>query len=125
MCPLIEPDFSEVTGAIPPGTYAARIKDCEVKDSQKGQKYLNWKLELFGDPEVNNRIVEANTMIAGKGAFKLKELYKAAMGEDLDGKFDTDSLIGREITVALVQGKDREGNPSQFPDVKSFAPLKQ
>lgn len=125
--PLITPDFTEVGQPIKPGVYNARIKDCESKQSQKGSTYLNWKLELFGDPDVNNRVVFLSTPITGKGAFRLQELYKAAMQEELDAKapkFDTDSLIGREVNVTLVEGKDQEGNTRPFPDVKAVSALK-
>lgn len=124
---LIKPDFSEVTGAIPPGVYSARVKDCEAKTGKtSGSTYLNWKLELFGNPDVNNRIVFMATPVTGKGAFRLKELYKAAMGEELeDGQqFDTESLLTREVTVTLVEGKDQDGNVRNFPDVKAVSPLK-
>lgn len=123
---LIKPDFSEVQSAVAPGVYAARIKECESKESKKGSTYLNWKLELFGNPEINDRVIFLATPVTGKGAFRLKELYKAAMGEDLDenGQFDTDSLITREITVTLVEGKDQDGNVRSFPDVKAVAPYK-
>lgn len=123
---LIEPDFTEVSQPVAPGVYSARLKEVEAKTSQKGGTYLNWKIELFGHPDVNNRIVFMATPVTGKGAFRLQELYKAAMGEDLDMKnpsFDTESLIGREVTVTLVPGKDQDGNVRPFPDVKSVSTL--
>lgn len=125
---LITPDFTEVTGEIPTGVYAARIKNCETKIAQtSGNPYLNWTLELFGNPTVNNRMVFLSTPVTGKGAFRLQELYKAAIGEPLSDKqaFDTDSLISKEITVTLVPGKDKDGNARSFPDVKTVTAYKQ
>lgn len=122
---LIKPDWSEETQPVQPGTYSARIKDGEVKTSQKGSQYINWKLELFGSPEVNNRVVFMSTPVAGKGIFRLAELYKAATGEEIDktAQFDTDMLIGKEVTATLVAGVDQNGAPRQFPDVKSVTAL--
>lgn len=124
---LIKPDFSEVTDSkpVPPGVYSARIKDVESKESQAGNTYLNWKLELFGTPEVNNRVVFTATPIKGAGAFRLQQLYKAATGEDISATsgFDTDQLIGKEVQVTLVEGKDKEGNVRSFPDVKTISKL--
>lgn len=119
--PLITPDFSEVTDAVPEGTYSARIKDCEAKTSQAGNAYLNWKMELFGTPAVNNRVIFMSTPTSGKGAFRLQQLYKAATGEDLgkNQQFDTDQLITREVQVVLVKQKDQDGNDRAFPDVKT------
>lgn len=125
---VITPDLTEAgtRQAIAPGTYAARIKDCEVRTSQAGNDYLNWQLELFGKPEVNNRIVFYRTMIKGGGAFRLAELYKAATGEQLKAgaSFDTDALVGREVTTILTEGRDKDGNVSQYPEVKSVVPYK-
>jgi hypothetical protein len=125
---LVKPDFSEVSGndPVPPGTYSARIKECEQRESKAGNPYLNWKLELFGTPEVNNRVVFHMTMVKGKAAFRLQELYSAATGEQISDKtgFDTDMLIGKEITVTLTEAKDQEGNVRPFPEVKAVAALK-
>lgn len=124
---LIVPDFSEAAESkpVPPGTYSARIKAVEPKESQAGNKYLSWKLELFGSPEVNNRIVFHRTMISGPGAFRLRDLYAAATGKKIADKesFDTMDLIGKELKVMLVEQKDQEGNVSQFPEVKAVARL--
>ncbi len=126
--PLVTPDFSEVSESkpVPPGVYSARITDCESKTSKAGNPMLNWKLELFGNPDINNRIVFTSTMISGKGAFRLQELYKAATGEAISDRsgFNTDALIGKEVQVTLVEGRDQEGNVRSFPDVKAIAPLK-
>lgn len=123
---LIKPDWSEETKPVQPGVYAARVKDGEIKTSKAGNTYVNWKLELFGTPEVNNRVVFLSTPTGGPGIFRLAELYKAATGQEMDrnAPFDTDMLISREVTVTLVEGKDQNGNPKQFPDVKAVAPLK-
>jgi len=110
--PLITPDLSEVdSNEIAPGTYAARIKDGTLKTSQAGKEYIEWTLELFGNPTVNNRLVWHRTPFTGKGAFRFQQMYKAAIGQDMDGNqaVDTDSMIGKEITVGLVNSPDQNG----------------
>lgn len=123
--PLITPDFSEVTEGVPPGVYSARITDCEQRTSKTGNPYLNWKLELFGSPGVNNQTIFHMTPVTGKGAFRLQELYKAATGEAIGkGKpFNTDMLISKEVQVTLIAGVDPQGNPRKFPDIKAVSPL--
>lgn len=125
---VIIPDFSEVTERTPvaPGTYSARITDCEAKTSKTGNDYLNWKMTLFGTPEIANRVIFHMTPVKGKGAFRLQELYKAAKGEDISkgAQFDTDQLIGSELSVTLVEGRDQDGNVRSFPDVKAVTALK-
>jgi hypothetical protein len=124
---LITPDFSEVKEFTPiaPGTYSARIVDCEVKDSKAGNQYANWKLELFGSPDVANRVVFHSTPFKGGWVTKLAELYKAAIGQEIDKKkpFDTDMLIGKEVKVTLTEGKDQNGELRKYPDVKSVAAI--
>lgn len=122
---LIKPDFSEVSeiSAVQPGTYNARIINAEAQTSKAGGAMINWKLELFGNPEINGRTVFSRTMVSGKGAFRLQELYKAALGQTLEGAFDTDDLLGKELIVTLVPGKSQDGSPSNYPDVKSFTAL--
>lgn len=123
----ITPDFSEAVEftAITPGTYKMRIVDCEQKTSQKNDPYLKWKFQLFGAEgayaKFNNAHVWTNTMITGKGAGKLKELLVATGWQS--GSFDPQQLLGKEVVGVLVTGKDQQGNPSDYPEVKSIKAL--
>jgi len=58
-------------------------------------------------------------MLAGKGAFGIKDLYRAAMKEELTGAFDTDMLLGKEVKLTLAAGMQQDGTPSRYPEVKS------
>lgn len=122
---LVTPDFTEVQGALLPGVYSARVADVEAKTSKAGKPYLNWKLETFGanDAAANGRVFFHSTPTTGKGAFRLQELYKAAVGEDLVGGFDTEMLLGREVKAVLVDGVDQQGNAKAWPEVKSVSAL--
>ena len=121
---LITPDFTEATESqpIPPGVYKTRITDCETKTSKKGSKYLNWKLSIFGAEGAfssqNNRPVFMITMLDGKGAGRLKDLAKAALGTVPD-QWDTDAFLGKEVEVVLTERRDETGAVSSFPDVKT------
>lgn len=123
---LVEPDFSEsVDKAIIPGTYNARIQQAEVKTSQAGNKYVKWTLSIFGcegDSSVyNNRYVWHNTMLTGRGAGMLKKFVKAATGEEPQGAFDTDALVGRELSITLKERLNDDGTVSDYPDVAAVA----
>lgn len=118
----IEADFSEALD-INPGTYHVRVVGAEVGVWEKsGTPYVRWELELFGtDSALDGRKMKQSTPAAGKGAFRLKRLYKAAVGEDAptDG-FDTEDVLGKEMTVVVDWGTDKAGNQTDFPEVKSF-----
>lgn len=121
---LIKPDFSEVADNVNAGTYRARIVDAKMGEWEKeGRKtpYINWRLETFAEAEAKNngRRIWMKTPIVGKGAFRLRDLYRAALGEDLSGEFDTESLLGKEVEVVVVDGTDREGQPTGYTDVKT------
>lgn len=128
MAPLITPDFSEALEftALTPGTYKARIVGCETKQTQAGNTRLLWKLETFGSEktENNNRTLWHSTPVSGKGAGILKSFVTAATGETPTGPFDTDKILGREIKVTVVDGKDyKTGEPTGYAEVKAVAKL--
>lgn len=122
---LITPNFDELAD-IKPGQYNVSIVECEIKESQKGAQYLKWKFETIGcdEPKNNGQHVWTNTMTTGKGAFRFKDLYSAATGEEYDSgvQFDTEMLLGKEMSVGVIDGLDKQGNKSGYPEVKTFAP---
>lgn len=128
---LITPDLSEATEntnePIPGGIYNVRIVDVEEKTSKKGAKYLTWKLQIFGATgdfaRFNNWPVFYSTMLSGSGASMLKTLYKAATHTDIPTPFDTDVLLGKEVTITLMPGKSPTGETSKWPDVKGVKAL--
>lgn len=121
MAPEITPDFSEAVG-LEPGTYQARITDAEVLTSKKDTQYIKWKMTTISeDPKFADQLVYHNTMLSGRGAGILKTFFVAAMGEELaDGQgFDTEQLLGREVMITVVEGKDQQGNPTNWPEIKA------
>lgn len=135
---LIEPDFSEVKDSVAAGVYYARIVDSKVdkwegKDDKNGQKkpdttFINWTLETFNesDEKNNGRKIFHKTPINGGGAFRLKEFYKAAMGEELTGSFDRTMLYGKELEVTIVDGKNRvTGENTGYTEVKAVRQITQ
>lgn len=118
---LVTPSFEELA-EITPGMYKARITGAEVTASKSsGTPMAVWKLELFGSENKgqNGQIITHRTMLAGKGAFGIKDLYRAAMKEELTGAFDTDMLLGKEVKLTLAAGMQQDGTPSRYPEVKS------
>lgn len=123
---LVSPDFSEVKDRISEGVYKMRIVGSEVgvwpgKDGKKATAYIGWTLETFGEDESKNngRKFTHNTAIEGQGAFRLQDFYRAAMGEDLKGKFDRTMLHGREIEATIGPQKNRP----EYNEVKACKPL--
>ncbi len=122
---LIKPDFSEIADSITAGTYRVRVKKGEVKEWPNGGQYINWELETYGDEKAQNngRKTYAKTSVSGKGAFMLQAMYRAATGKALTGEFDTEELVGKELSVTLVDGINRQsGEPTGYVEVKKFGP---
>jgi hypothetical protein len=121
---LVNPDFSEIQEEVVPGSYKCTIKKADVKDWPNGGTYINWALETFGEPEPKNngRTIFHKTSVSGKGAFMLQKFYKAATGQALTGKFDTEQLLGKRIEVQVVDGV-RNGEPTGYTEVKNVKPV--
>lgn len=107
---LVKPDFTEVQDNVGVGTYRARITDAKLgawpaKDDRPEQPFINWQMKTFGEAEEKNngRSIFFRTSTTGKGAFMLRDLYKAAVGQVLVGSFDTEQLFGKEIEVTLAE----------------------
>lgn len=119
---LVVPQFDELAD-ITPGNYKARITEAEVTTAKtSGAPMVVWKLEVFGSDNKgqNGQVITHRTMLTGKGAFGVKDLYRAAMKEELSGSFDTDMLLGKEVLLTMGQGRpQQDGSPSRFPEVKS------
>lgn len=123
---LVQPDFSEVTDAVGPGEYSARIIGATPGEWSTGTKYINWSLETYAETEAKNngRRIFYKTPIAGKGAFRLQQFYRAAMKQDLTPKgFDTEMILGKEVKVTVVEGSDKQGNPTGYPEVRAVKPV--
>lgn len=128
--PTITPDFSEAVefAPLPNGTYKTRVVGAEIKTSQAGNQYVNWKLSVFGAEgdleQHNNSSIFHSTMISGRGAGMLKSFVKAATGEEPTGQFDTEALIGREVEVTVETGiNPLTGETKRWPDVKGVRPV--
>lgn len=120
--PLITPNFDE-SADLGPGNYKTRITGVEVGASKSSNTPMaTWELEVFDAaiPAQNGQRIKHRTMLAGKGVFGIKDLYRAALKEELKGPFDTDMLLGKEVQVTLVEGRPQQnGDPSRFPEVKT------
>lgn len=127
---LIKPDFSEVQDQLTPGEYKVRIVEAKLdswpaKGDRAETPYIKWTLETFdeADPKNNGRRVFNNTPISGKGAFRLQQFYKAAMKQELGGDFDTEMLLGQSLGIVVIDGMDKQGNPTGYTEIKSVKPL--
>ncbi|HUR98761.1 MAG TPA: DUF669 domain-containing protein [Pyrinomonadaceae bacterium] len=121
--PIIEPELSEATPSeLPAGTYKAHIVDAEQKTSQAGKPYLRWQLTVFdaSDARLNGMAVWTSTPTTGRGVFRLQQLYKAATGTALEGRFDTTDLMGKQVLITVVPGVTQDGTPSGYPEVKAI-----
>lgn len=119
---LVEPQFDELAD-ITAGNYKARITGAEVTTAKtSGAPMIVWKLEVFGHDKkaMNGQQITHRTMLAGKGAFGVKDLYRAAMKQELTGSFDTDMLLGKEVQLTMGEGRpQQDGSPSRYPEVKT------
>lgn len=123
---LVKPDFSETKDEVTAGTYKGTIVAGNLKDWPNGGSYVEWQIETFDspDPKNNGRKIFHKTSISGPGAFTLQQLYKAAMGTEPGGEFDTEMLHGRKVIVDVVAGVNRKtGEPTGYTEVKKVRPL--
>lgn len=127
---LITPDLSEAIELTGPtaGTYSARVSDLELKTSKSSPaQYIQWSLVIFGAEgdasRFNNWKLTYRTMTSGKGAGMLKSFFKACTGEELTGQYDFGQLVGKEVSVTVVDGKNQDGSPSGYPEVKAVKSL--
>lgn len=120
---LVTPDFTEVAEEITPGTYRGQIRKVEVGEWSSGTKHLKVEIETVGesDPKNNGRRVFDRLPLSGGGAFKLQRFYKAATGEALKGPFNTEQLLGKQVTMTIVDGVNKEGAKTGYIEVKTYA----
>jgi hypothetical protein len=107
---LITPDFTEVQDTVGIGTYKVRVVDAKAgewpaKEDRAATPFINWQMKTFAESEEKNngRSIFLRTPISGKGAFKLRDLYRACIGQDLTGNFDTEQLFGKEVEVTVTE----------------------
>jgi hypothetical protein len=125
---LVTPDFSQCQDEVSPGIYRVRIVESKVdtwegKDGKPNTTYIAWTLETFGehDDKNNGRKIFHRTPIEGKGAFRFRSFYKAAMGEDCAGAFDPTVLYGREVEVTVAP----QTNAPEYNEVKAVKQISQ
>jgi hypothetical protein len=123
---LVKPNLEEeAREPIPAGIYVVRVLGSEMKTSQKGNDYLNWKLSI-DQPKTrfHGRWVFLSTTLSGKGAQKLRDLVRATCNPDYNGgEFDTDDVKGFPFQVRLSPGLKQDGSESDFPNVDEILPL--
>lgn len=124
---LITPNFEAVQDTVGEGVYKARIVDAKTgewagKDGKPATRYINWRMETFDEAEDKNngRSIFHRTPIEGGGAFRLKDFYRAAMGEELSGAFDYTMLYGKEIEVSYGP----QANRPEYNEVKAVRSIK-
>jgi hypothetical protein len=118
---LVTPSFDEVQDQVTAGTYKVIVKKGEIKEWPKGGTYINWELETIGeaDPKNNGRRIFHKTATEGKGVFTLQQMYMAAVGAPLQGAFDTEELVGKQVAVELIDGVNRQTQePTGYTEVK-------
>lgn len=124
---LIMPDFSEVRPPVEDGVYQVVIAESKVdkwtgKEGKKDTYYIGWTFDTINekDEKNNGRKIFHNTPITGPGAFKLQDLYKAAMGEECPKTgFDRVMLHGLKLEVTY----GRQKNNPEYGEVKSIKRL--
>lgn len=142
---LITPDLSGIKDPLDAGTYNARIIGYGQKDGDDATKEINWekngeahsltmlvaRLEVFGAENAahNGMTVAHELPLSGGGAFRLTEFYEAATGtivakEQREGfSFDTDELMGRDVTIVVIKEADKNDPSKEYTRVKSVSKI--
>jgi hypothetical protein len=102
-------DFTGVESggrAIKDGTYRAEVVECEEKESEEGNPYLNWKFKLT--PKKGPAVLVYDvTSLQPQALWRLRLLLETIGEEIPDGVMDLDppSYIGRELEVEITNEK--------------------
>ncbi len=123
-----EIDQSEVVDGIPEGEYKVNVVDAELKTSKAGNPYARWQFTVIdnADPRYNGQAIWHSTPTTGKGAFRLLQLYRAAVGAKLDKnstKIDPKAILGKQLRITVVNSHDQDGNLNGFSEVKTVRPV--
>ena len=94
---------------LPEGIYSANLVGIEVKDSQKGAKYLAPTFEVIDANEHNGAKIFDVYMLEGKGTSfaiqKIKQLFKA-IGETLPASINNEKdfrkLFFKDVKIKIV-----------------------
>jgi len=78
------------------------VKSYETKTSQKGDRYIRWKLDVL---DHDGATVDVMTMIEGRGAGMIKSFLKNCDGSYEGGAFDPDTYIGSRIGIEVVEAE--------------------
>jgi hypothetical protein len=98
MAPKIQPDFSEEMTPNQPGRYLCKIISSEIRTSQSGNAYVNWRLET----QPGKRTVFYSTPVTGRAAGMFKHFVHSAGDTNyVSGEYDTDQLTGQMVMMDL------------------------
>ena len=97
-----------------PGTYTARLVECEIKDGPNAP-YLRWTWDLVDHPAK----VFDNTSLAENAMWTVKRAFHA-LGASPDT--DTDELIGSVVALTISH---REYNGKTQLDVVDIEPIEE
>ena len=122
---LVTPNFDEVQDSFDAGEYVVQVTGAELGAWEKdghSTPYVRWEYSTVDEAVAKNngRKLFDRTALAGKGAFRVQQVYRAATGEPLSAdspSFDTEQLLGRQLKVVVAI------NEKGYAEVKSYAAL--
>jgi len=98
---------------VPDGEYLLQCQTAEVKNSQKGGRYINLRFALPNEPtaeDLYHILMLPDNSDAKKDHRRLlaiKQMCKA-MGVDLDAPLDLDDIVSRECYAILTTQEDQQ-----------------
>ncbi len=111
---IVKVDFTgvEAGGRVPEGDYIVKVKEVTVEESQSGNPYLKWVLEV-ADGRHSGKKLYHNTSLQPQALFNLRATLEA-LGMEVPQRalnLDLDTLIGLSCAVSVetenYQGRDR------------------
>lgn len=107
----INPNYQSAIDQIKPDIYRVLVKSCGEHTSKKGTKCVRWVLTIVGG-DFNGRPLYLTTPIEGKGAGFLRQFLQSVNETYVDGDFDVDDYINKEVSVRVVDSKALYGDRS-------------
>jgi len=129
----LDMNLGDVVEGLIAGEYKVNIVGCEEKTSKAGNPYARWQLSVFDaiETKYNGQVTWHSTPTTGKGAFRLVQLFKAAVKDTkalntmstMTFEAVKDCILGKQVAITVVESHDQEGNLNGFVEVKNVKSL--
>lgn len=88
---------------VPEGDYLLKVVSSDLKESQKGSRYISWKFQIASG-KFKGKTLYGSTSLKPEALWSLRNLIHAATGKNVAGKavsFDPENIYGKVVAGAV------------------------